>query len=268
MSRRTDPIRLGVLAVGVIFALVRPDTHASDAYAYWLHSYGLAAGEQGAFLYSPPIAALFAPFGFLPWHVFLAGWTVLLFALLAWLVGPWALPLLLFPPVAYELQIGNVHLLLAAAIVVGFRYPAAWAFVLLTKVTPGIGLLWFAVRREWRSLGIALGVTATIAALSLAIAPDQWRAWITTLGASMGQASAPDQGWMIPLWPRLVVAALVIVWAARSDRRWALPVACWLALPALWEYTPTLLVGSVAIWWRSTRESGPDAGLDLVGRNL
>jgi len=39
--------------------------------------------------------------------------------------------------------------LLAVAIAVGFRYPAAWALVLITKVTPGIGLVWFAVRREW-----------------------------------------------------------------------------------------------------------------------
>ena len=50
-----------------------------------------------------------------------------------------------------ELAGGNISLLLAVAIVVGFRWPAAWAFVLLTKVTPGIGLLWFVVRREWRS---------------------------------------------------------------------------------------------------------------------
>ena len=48
---------------------------------------------------------------------------------------------------------------MAAAIALGFRYPAAWSFLLLTKVTPGIGLVWFAVRREWRPLAIALGFT-------------------------------------------------------------------------------------------------------------
>ncbi len=61
---------------------------------------------------------------------------------------------------------GNVHMLLALAIVLGFRWPATWSFVLLTKVTPGIGLLWFAVRREWRSLAIALGATAVLVTLS------------------------------------------------------------------------------------------------------
>ena len=80
-----------------------------------------------------------------------------------------------------EVAGGNVSLLLAAAIVVGFRWPAAWSIVLLTKLTPGIGLLWFAVRREWRALAIALGVTAAIAAISFAILPDQWRTWLDVI---------------------------------------------------------------------------------------
>ena len=79
--------------------------------------------------------------------------------------------LLAFPFVAVELTGGNIHLLLAAAIVAEFRWPAAWSFVLLTKVTPGIGLLWFAVRREWRPLMIALGATAAIAGLTFIIVP-------------------------------------------------------------------------------------------------
>ena len=81
------------------------------------------------------------------------------------------LTLLAFPPVAIDLYHGNIHLLLAVAIVLGFRYPAAWAFVLLTKVTPGIGLLWFAARGEWRKLGIALGFTAAIVAVTFVFMP-------------------------------------------------------------------------------------------------
>ena len=59
-----------------------------------------------------------------------------------------------------EIAGGNISLLLALAIVAGFSRPWTWAFVILTKITPGIGLLWFALRREWRSLAIALGATA------------------------------------------------------------------------------------------------------------
>jgi hypothetical protein len=58
-----------------------------------------------------------------------------------------------------ELAGGNIEILIAVAIVVGFRWPAAWSFVLLTKVTPGVGLLWFAVRREWNQLATALVAT-------------------------------------------------------------------------------------------------------------
>ena len=47
--------------------------------------------------------------------------------------------------------VGNIHLLLGAVIVAGFRWPWLWALPLLTKVTPGVGLLWFALRREWRT---------------------------------------------------------------------------------------------------------------------
>ena len=60
------------------------------------------------------------------------------------------------------------------AIVLGMRWPAAWAFILLTKISPGVGLLWFAVRREWRNLAIALGVTSAIAAVSFVLAPNLW----------------------------------------------------------------------------------------------
>ena len=41
---------------------------------------------------------------------------------------------------------------------VGLGWPAAWALPLLPKVTPGIGVVWFLVRREWRSLAIAVGL--------------------------------------------------------------------------------------------------------------
>jgi hypothetical protein len=89
-----------------------------------------------------------------PWPAFLAAWTLLLLAVLRWLGGRWTLPLLFFPPVLGELWLGNVNLLIGAAIVIGFRWPAAWSFVILTKLTTGIGLVWCLVRalrarRRW-----------------------------------------------------------------------------------------------------------------------
>ena len=62
--------------------------------------------------------------------------------------GTKSLVLLAFPPLALELFHGNVHLFMAVAIVVGFRFPAAWAFVTLTKVSPGVGALLVCI--PWR----------------------------------------------------------------------------------------------------------------------
>jgi hypothetical protein len=167
--------------------------------------------------------------------VFCAVWTAVLCATYWALVGRLALPLLLFIPIPFEIVSGNVHLLIAAAIVAGFRYPAAWALPLLTKVTPGIGLIWFAARREWRSLAVALGTTAAIAAISVAVAPGSWSQWLAVLARD---TSAPldTPGWYapIPLLIRLPVAAAVVAWGAVTSRRWTVPVAVTLALPILW----------------------------------
>src|SRR6185503_5545114 len=165
-----------------------------DAYAYWTadpsNPYTASApGSSQAFFYSPAFAQLTAPIHALPWTVFIAAWTVLLTALLVWQAGRWtAIALLLFP-VFVDLTVANIHLLMAAAIVVGFRWPWTWSFIVLTKITPGVGLLWFAFRREWRSLAIALGVTAAVSAVSFVVAPGLWRDWFDLLVAA---SRAPD----------------------------------------------------------------------------
>jgi hypothetical protein len=141
-------------------------------------------------------------------------------------------------------------LLLAVAIVLGFRWPATWAFVLLTKVTPGIGLLWFAVRGEWRSLGIALGATLAIVTASAFLIPSAWAEWFSVLTTISGR----DGTWAavpIPFWLRLPAAVLVIVWGARTNRRWAVPVASMLALPALWYGGLSMLLAIIPLLgWR------------------
>ena len=165
---RDGGVIAGLLFTAYLFVIVAPQagTVGFDAFAYWAvdpaDPYETGVGGLGAFNYSPPIARLFGPFGALEWPTFLWLWLALLVGNVIWLGGRGVRVLWLFalPPVALELYHGNIHLWIAAAIALGFRYPWTWGFVLLTKVTPGIGLLWFAVRREWRALGIALGVTA------------------------------------------------------------------------------------------------------------
>jgi hypothetical protein len=225
-----------------------------DARCYWqatlanpyLHS---DWNDPIAYVYSPAFLQLVSPLTALPWQAFMAVWTALLVLAVRFLTGPRLLAAgLLFPFAAMEVAGGNVSLLLAAAIVVGFRWPAAWSIVLLTKITPGIGLLWFAVRREWRSLAIALGATAAIALVSFVVLPGQWRAWIDVVvqnalaGKSGTWASVP-----IPLWIRLPFAIALVVWGARTDRRWTVPVAAMLALPALWYGGLSMLLAVIPL---------------------
>ena len=106
--------------------------------------------------------------------------------------------------------------------------------MLLTKVTPGIGLLWFAVRREWRALGIALGVTAAIVAVSLLVNGQLWVDWLAFIGSTPEGGSVAQFQIPIPLWIRLPAAVVLVVWGARTDRRWTVVVAATLALPVLW----------------------------------
>ena len=115
---------------------------------------------HGAYLYAPVFLPLTTALGFLPYPLYLVGWTALLVLALAWLGRGFGAVLFLIPFVAFEILAGNINLLLAVALVVGLSHPAAWAFILLTKVTPGVCLLWFAARRQWRSVAIALGTTA------------------------------------------------------------------------------------------------------------
>jgi glycosyl transferase family 87 len=229
---------LGLLEIGV------------DAHVYWAvdpsHPYTSAQPGTPVYLYSPAFAQLTAPIHLLPWTVFIATWTLVLTALLVWQAGLWtAIALLLFP-VFVDLTVANIHLLMAAAIVVGFRYPWTWSLIVLTKITPGVGLLWFAFRREWRSLAIALGATAAVAAVSFVIRPDLWRAWFDLLVAA---SRAPDMEFIvpIPIWYRLPVAVGVLFWGARTDRRWTVPLASTIAIPVLELNAFAMLVAMIPL---------------------
>ncbi len=254
-----SPIQIGgwLVAVGtwlMVVALAQPMGRqlrtGQEAFCYWVASlhapYTLSDWTQPiAYVYSPAFLQAIAPLTELSWPVFFGVWTALLLLAVRFLTGPrlFAVGVLL---ATVELIGGNVSLFLAVAMVVGFRWPAAWAFVLLTKVTPGIGLLWFAVRGEWRSLGIALGATALVIAVSAILMPGAWLEWFGLLVRLAGRegtwAAIP-----IPFVVRLPFAIAVVVWGALTDRRWTVPVAGMLALPALWYGGLTMLLAVVAL---------------------
>ncbi|HEY7522129.1 MAG TPA: glycosyltransferase family 87 protein [Candidatus Limnocylindrales bacterium] len=220
------------------------------------------AGGLYEYKYPPPFAQLLFPLHVLPWPVFLGLWLALLYASFLWMAGRWSLLLLLFPPLLGELLYGNLNLLLGAAVVLGFRWPAAWAFILLTKITPGIGLLWFVVRRDWRSLAIALGATAAIVAVSFVLAPGLWSDFMLASQTQTGATLVvPRQAIPVNLPIRLAAAAAIVAYAAWSDRRWLVPIAVAISVPFLWWNVLAILVACIPLARRERRSTTASASL-------
>ncbi len=246
---------VAVLLVVLMTALAEPFEPdgfgpGQDARAYWAAPMDdpyepASVGHESAYLYSPAFLVAMSPLRALPWPIFVGLWTAILLAVLYWLAGP-----LLFLPLALlampEIWGGNITILLAAAIVIGLRRPAAWAFPLLTKVTPGLGLLWFAARREWSMLLAALVATVAIIAVTAVLTPGLWAEWFALLSGSTGSSTVPGSI-PIPLLVRLPVAAAVIIYAARRGQAWLLPVGVLLAMPVIWWGSLVILAAAVAL---------------------
>jgi hypothetical protein len=250
MSRWRSPIRLGLSAVGVAMLVLFYSVPGAgfDFYAYWavdpLDPYRIIDG-LGAFHYAPPVIWLAAPFKLLPFDVGYVVWAVLMAGLLVWMTRSWALAWCAFPPVASELYHGNIDLLLAAALVAGFRAPVAWVLLPVTKVTTGINVLWPVLRRDVRATAIVLVVGFVVLSASIAVqGVDMWRAWIAHLGLRMGQPEAGGALIDFSLWLRLPMALVLMVWASITGRRWLAPLAVVLAMPLLWVHSFATLVAT------------------------
>ena len=260
-----------VVLVGAMPALAEPFDPDSfgpghAARAYWAaprddpYEPG-SVGQESAYLYSPAFLVAVSPLRVLPWPLFVGIWTIGLLAVLYWLSGP-----LLFLPLILltlpELWGGNITIPLAAAIVVGFGRSSTWLFPLLTKLTPGIGLLWFVFRREWMPFGQALAATAIVVAATAVVTPGLWGEWFALLSSSTGSSTVAGSV-PIPLVLRLPFAAAVIAIAAVSGRRWLLPIGVLLAMPVIWWGSLALLTACVALK-RDETERRIDAGLAWI----
>jgi hypothetical protein len=52
---------------------------------------------------------------------------------------------------------------------------------------------------------------------------------------------------------RLPLALLIVVWGARTNRRWTVPIAVTLALPVIWTASLSILVAMVPLARRESR---------------
>jgi hypothetical protein len=202
----------------------------SDALGYWItpisDPYRVPWGGFPAFPYSPAaVLAPLWPIQHIPLAVWLAWWMALNVGIVVWLIGPLAAAVLMLGPTVGDswnpllsgLWWGNIPFLMVAAVVLLRRVPAVGAFLVLTKVTPGVTLAWFAVRRQWREFAIAVGTTLGIAAISFAIVPNLWTQWL----ALMVSQPSPDLALAPPLLlgPASVRAVLALgLWPSARGR--------------------------------------------------
>ena len=197
-----------------------------DSHAYWAawHRGSIYVGapeQRDAFLYSPAFAQAVWPLAQLPWPVFAAVWGLGNTALFAWLLWPLPLQWRLIAMMVAGIEVvnGNVWALTAVVLVLGFARPGLWVFPLLTKITSAVGLVWFATRREWRQLGIAIATAAVVIAVSAAFAPNLWQDWLVFLTNGGGRGSSfALEGRFIPPIVRLPVAAAIAIAAAKKSR--------------------------------------------------
>jgi hypothetical protein len=79
-----------------------------------------------------------------------------------------------------------------------------------------------------------LGATVVVSAVSVAVAPHYWREWVEALLSNVNEPqhfSVPP-----PAWIRIPIAALIVIWGARTDRPWTVAVGATLGLPIVWPH--------------------------------
>jgi hypothetical protein len=228
----------------------------ADVFAYWTAGhhlvsgqplYGVDVGGYGAFLYPPPLAQVFVLLSPLPFPVVVWLWRALELGCIRLILGSWrtvGISLLIWWPLISELDAGNVHLIVGAAVALAIRgdarslIPSAFSkFASLAAIPAG----W---RADARGLGTGAAVAAGIFLVSFMLAPNLWYSYVRFLPT----ATQPESGWFnlgsfVPLWLRFGTAAVLAVLAYRWVRLAA--VAATLAFPVLWFHSLSALIAAL-----------------------
>jgi alpha-1,2-mannosyltransferase len=256
------------------------------------------------YLYPPPFAALMIPFAAMSpagFEAAYAVWVVLGLAILVasalWLARsiqavPWlvlVLAVLALPSVSGEIVNGNVHFLLVGLLTLawwGIRWGGkagdtvagvAVGVAALIKVFPGLLIVWFLLRRRYRSAAWAVGGAIAVSLLTLPFTGiEPWREFPTVLANMSGPIdptfSLAPATFLAPILGQtaarvlLAVAGLaLVVWATpRLDeaRGFALTIVVALLLtPILWAHYLAILVVPFLLGFRARL---PIAGIVAV----
>jgi hypothetical protein len=236
-----------------------------DSHAYWVaahdpnHLYERAPLEKDAYLYSPAFVQVVWPLTQLPWPVFAVVWGALLASIFFWLLKElpprWFIPAML--ACVPEILTGNVYAFMAAAMVLGVSQGWPWALPLLTKVAPGVvGFAFLALRGDVKRLNQAVLATLATVGVSLSLGVGPWVDWGRFL---VDNRSSGAVGAIVPVPVRVagaVVAAGLVVVAARRRALWALPLAAILLSPTLGPNTLTLLAAAPRLVSAQSKSAG------------
>ena len=255
-----DIHRDAMLLIGVLVGVAQASGWFAlpvDGYGYWqvgtateLYPTVWSDMQTGMLIYPPVVAQIstvLQPIGFPAFILFLTSAT---FAAFWYCARQWSLPLILLgipwflgigpeePAkfLGYAL-IGNLQWILAALTVLAFRHPALWSIELVTKVTTAVGWWWHVLRGEWRAAAIGAGATVVIVAISFAISPDWWFQYLGFAARNFTAANPPIPTFPIPIGIRLATALPLLVWGARTNRPWTVPVVCGWSLVGMYSFS-------------------------------
>jgi hypothetical protein len=155
-----------------------------------------------------------------------------------------------------DIWAGNINLLLAYGAVMALTWPAVWAGLALTKVTPAVGALWHGFRGHWPEFGLAAAVTIAGAGASFVADPTLWGDWLAIVFSESPNGPYAT-AFPVPLAIRLPLAIGLLWISARSDRSWLVPIACMAALPVIWFNGLSMLVAAAALLPDGQRRAEP-----------
>jgi hypothetical protein len=254
-----DISREAMLLIGILVGLAQAGGWFAapiDAVMYWkagtstdLYPESWSVITSGQLPYPPVIAQVSTVLQPIGWPAFVLLLTTATFVAFWFCARQWSLPLVLVGMpwlfgigpdgparmLTYALT-GNVQWILAALTVLALRHPALWSIELVTKVTCAAGWWWHVLRGEWRAAATGAAVSLAIVALCFALAPALWTDYLGFAVRNFTAADPPIPTFPIPLGVRLATAVPLLIWGARTNRPWTVPMVCGWSLVGLYGF--------------------------------
>jgi hypothetical protein len=108
--------------------------------------------------------------------------------------------------------------------------------------------LWHLFRRDCHAVRVAVLATVVLVAVSAALNPGLWADWLTFVARNGSLADPPLPLLPVPFPLRVLAAVGVVLWGARHDEPWFVPIAAGLTVPAPYGLSfLTFWTGSIAL---------------------